>query len=98
MGTLLRLALAAACAAAAATGAGCASAVGAGGPAARTPIDPRTMVPPGIKAEWLHFADPAVAPGQEAPDFTLPTSDGGTLLSLSTFRGRPLVVVFGSYT
>lgn len=85
--TLLPLILAAGLAA------GCASA-----PAARGPVDPRTMVPPGIRPEWLHFADPTVAAGDLAPDFTLPTPDGRTLLPLSAFQGRPLVLVFGSYT
>jgi hypothetical protein len=89
-GTLLPLLLLAAAAA------GCASADP--GRDRSGPIDPRTMVPPGIRPEWLHFADPTVAPGEIAPDFTLPTPDGGTLLSLSTFQGRPLVLVFGSYT
>ena len=77
------------------TAAGCASA-SPGRP--RGSPDPRSMVPPGVKAEWLHFADPAVRPGDEGPDFTLPTPDGASSLSLSTFRGRPLVLVFGSYT
>jgi hypothetical protein len=77
----------------AAAAAGCASA-GAGGP----PPDPRTVVPPGVKQEWLHFADSRVEPGALAPDFVLPTAEGGTMLPLSTFRGRPLVVIFGSVT
>jgi hypothetical protein len=77
----------------AAAAAGCASVAGATGP-----IDPRTRIPPGIRADWLHFADSSVEPGAVAPDFTLPLPDGRTRLSLSTFRGRPLVVIFGSYT
>ena len=56
------------------------------------------MVPPGIPGDWLHFADPVVRPGDRAPDFTLATPDGRTRLSLSTFRGHPLVLIFGSYT
>lgn len=62
------------------------------------PRDPRTAVPPGVDRAFLHFTDSVVAPGDVPPDFTLPTPDGGTLLSLSTFRGRPLVLVFGSLT
>jgi thioredoxin-dependent peroxiredoxin len=31
--------------------------------------------------------------GSEAPDFTLPRSGGGEV-SLSSFRGRPVVLVF----
>lgn len=37
--------------------------------------------------------------GEEAPDFTLKTSDGKREVRLSEFRGkRPVVLVFGSYT
>jgi hypothetical protein len=80
--------------AAAAAAAGCASASGA----ARAPLDPRTQVPPGVRAEWLHFADPAVGPGDPAPRFALHTPDGRTVLSLDSFSGRPLVLIFGSWT
>lgn len=62
------------------------------------PPDPRSMAPPGVKQEWLHFHDSVVEPGAPAPDFTLATADGRNTLSLSTFRGRPLVLVFGSNT
>lgn len=43
--------------------------------------------------------DPNAGPqvGAAAPDFTLPSIDGGQV-SLSSFRGRPVVVQFGSYT
>ena len=34
-----------------------------------------------------------LVPGAEAPDFTLPRDGGGTL-SLSSFRGKPLVLFF----
>lgn len=34
-----------------------------------------------------------LAPGVEAPDFTLPR-DGGSSISLSEFRGRPVVLFF----
>ncbi len=56
------------------------------------------MIPPEVDPSWIHFTEPTVAVGARAPDFTLPTPDGRTLLSLSTFQGRPLVLVFGSYT
>ena len=79
----------------AAAASGCASARGYAG---RTPLDPRTRIPPGVRAEWTHFTDSTVGPGEVAPDFTLPTADGRSSLSLSTFRGMPLVLVFGSYT
>jgi type IV pilus biogenesis protein CpaD/CtpE len=78
----------------AAVAAGCASpAAGATGP-----IDPRTRIPPGIRQEWLHFTDPVVKEGDPAPGFELATPDGRTTLSLRDFSGRPLVLVFGSWT
>jgi peroxiredoxin len=51
-----------------------------------------------VKPEWVHFSDPVVAPGEAAPGFSLPTPDGATTVSLDLFRGRPLVLVFGSWT
>lgn len=38
-----------------------------------------------------------IRPGEEAPDFELPTVDGGSL-RLSERRGRPLLLRFGSVT
>jgi hypothetical protein len=38
-----------------------------------------------------------IQPGQDAPDFELPRSDGA-FLRLSAMRGRPVVLHFGSYT
>lgn len=38
-----------------------------------------------------------IAPGELAPDFTLPVVGGGTLV-LAELRGRPVVLHFGSYT
>ena len=73
---------------------GCASTGGASG----APRDPRSAVPPGIDASWIHFTEATVQVGDAAPDFTLPTPDGERTLSLSTFRGVPLVLVFGSHT
>ena len=43
-----------------------------------------------LKAEGIH-------PGEYAPDFELPRSDG-QFLRLSDLRGRPVVLHFGSYT
>jgi len=62
------------------------------------PDDPRSMVPPGIPDDWLHFTDASAEPGNPAPTFRLKTPDGRTILSPETFRGRPLVLVFGSWT
>lgn len=37
-------------------------------------------------------------PGQRAPDFTLPTHDGTRQISLKDLRGKPVVLIFGSFT
>lgn len=36
--------------------------------------------------------------GDAAPDFTLPRSDKSGDVTLSALRGKPVVLVFGSYT
>lgn len=36
--------------------------------------------------------------GDMAPDFCLPRLDGSGKVRLSDLRGRPVVLVFGSYT
>ena len=36
--------------------------------------------------------------GDDAPDFTLPAAKGKKDVTLSSFQGRPVVLVFGSYT
>ena len=40
-----------------------------------------------------------VAPGAQAPDFTLKDKDGKTSVTLSSFAGaKPVALIFGSYT
>ena len=39
------------------------------------------------------FGSVGIAPGQLAPDFTLPTSDGGSI-TLASLRGRPVLLEF----
>lgn len=36
--------------------------------------------------------------GDAAPDFTLPTHDGSRTITLSQCRGRPVILIFGSFT
>jgi hypothetical protein len=36
--------------------------------------------------------------GEQAPDFTLPTHDGGQSVTLSECRGKPVILIFGSFT
>ncbi|MEZ4736489.1 MAG: redoxin domain-containing protein [Caldilineaceae bacterium] len=38
-----------------------------------------------------------IQPGEQAPDFTLPRSDGGEV-QLSALRGKPVLLHFGSPT
>jgi hypothetical protein len=76
----------------------------------REMIFPRpTPVPPGVEPTPLvllkglldgDIGSPFEGPrlGQRAPDFRLQTQDGSRMLSLSDFRGKPLVIVFGSFT
>jgi hypothetical protein len=48
---------------------------------------------------WLWARGGTLSEGQPAPDFTLPTLDQKTRVTLSSHRGhRPVVLVFGSYT
>ncbi len=47
---------------------------------------------------WLWARQGALEPGQPAPDFTLSLHDQSGRVTLSAHRGRPVVLVFGSYT
>jgi len=47
---------------------------------------------------WLWARAGRLAPGDAAPDFTLSTLDHKSRVTLSSHRGRPVVLVFGSYT
>lgn len=48
---------------------------------------------------WLWARQGALAEGDRAPDFTLPTADRqGTVTLSSHFGQRPVVLIFGSYT
>jgi hypothetical protein len=51
------------------------------------------------KSMWLNARQGTLSVGDSAPDFTLPTKDRKTTVTLSAHRGvRPVVLVFGSYT
>jgi hypothetical protein len=65
---------------------------------ASQPITGRPPIPPGVPEEFLHFSDATAARGQPAPDFALPTPVGEGTIRLSSLRGKPVVLVFGSHT
>jgi hypothetical protein len=47
---------------------------------------------------WNQARAGTVQPGDMAPDFSLPTQDHLSEVALSSLRGKPVVLVFGSYT
>ena len=47
---------------------------------------------------WLWAREGELSAGDVAPDFTLPRHRGAGSVTLSQHRGRPVVLVFGSYT
>jgi hypothetical protein len=64
---------------------------------ARVP-GPMYMVMP-FETLWNRARAGTLAVGDLAPDFELPTADGGRRVRLSEFRDqRPVVLIFGSYT
>jgi hypothetical protein len=54
-------------------------------------------IPSGVDPAHLHFHDPTVGVG-DRPEFALPLLGTEQTLSLSDLRGRPTVLVFGSFT
>jgi len=60
---------------------------------------PEASRPVGWEEVKRLMARPAPAVGQPAPDFTLPTAEGTETLTRSVYQqGRPLVLIFGSFT
>lgn len=58
---------------------------------------PERMLPMFLKGEFGVFeAGPAL--GETAPDFTLPAHDGSQTVTLSQTRGKPVILIFGSFT
>lgn len=51
-----------------------------------------------MKLIWTHANAGDIEPGDLAPDFELGTLDGQSKVRLSSLRGRPVVLLFGSYT
>lgn len=68
------------------------------GAAPAADLDAPPPFPPQVPAAHVHFTRSQVKVGDAAPDFTLARAEGGGEVALSSFRGRPLVLVFGSLT
>lgn len=52
-----------------------------------------------MESMWCEARRGRLAVGQQAPDFDLATRDGGSRIHLASLRqGKPVVLVFGSYT
>jgi hypothetical protein len=47
---------------------------------------------------WFSARAGVLQPGDVAPDFSLQGFDGAARAALAEFRGKPVVLVFGSYT
>lgn len=60
------------------------------------PIPVLAIVP--FKPMWDSARGGNLYVGDRAPDFTLPRSDKSSDVTLSSLRGKPVVLVFGSYT
>jgi AhpC/TSA family len=58
---------------------------------------PAMMIVP-FEPMWNAARGGELRVGEEAPDFTLPRSDKSGDVRLSALRGKPVVLVFGSYT
>jgi hypothetical protein len=65
---------------------------------ASQPVTGRPPIPKGVAPEHVHFTDAVVARGDPAPDFTLPYAQGEGTLTLSSLRGKPVVLIFASHT
>ena len=61
---------------------------------------PQPVVWMALPAErmWLWARKGTLETGDAAPDFTLARHDGSGRVTLSALRGKPVVLVFGSYT
>lgn len=51
-----------------------------------------------FKPLWMHARAGTLHAGDMAPDFALPSMNSGQKVRLSSLRGRPVVLIFGSYT
>jgi hypothetical protein len=62
----------------------------------RAPMMSMMILP--FKPLWMSARAGHLQVGDAAPDFELPALDGGKVKLSETYRKRPVVLVFGSYT
>jgi cytochrome oxidase Cu insertion factor (SCO1/SenC/PrrC family) len=63
---------------------------------AKLPMPAMMLFP--FETLWSSARAGTLQPGDIAPDFELQTADRARTIRLSDYRGRPVVIVFGSYT
>ena len=63
---------------------------------ARLPMVSMMVLP--FEPMWMRARAGELNPGDTAPDFDLPTLDKTQQVKLSALRGKPVMLVFGSYT
>ena len=63
---------------------------------ARVPTPAMIVLP--FAPMWKQARAGTLQTGDLAPDFNLPTTDNASRVKLSAHRGKPVVLVFGSYT
>ncbi len=63
---------------------------------AHTPWPAFVVLP--FETLWMRARAGALDVGSAAPGFTLPTADHSSKVDLAALRGRPVMLVFGSYT
>jgi hypothetical protein len=51
-----------------------------------------------LETMWSRARDGNLEVGDVAPDFSLLAADRSSTVTLSSFRGRPVALIFGSYT
>ena len=56
------------------------------------------MIAVPFRPMWYSAREGALKPGDAAPDFELASADKQRVVRLSELRGRPVVLIFGSYT
>jgi len=63
---------------------------------ARLPMASMMMLP--FESMWMRARAGTLNTGDAGPDFELPTLDKTQKVKLSDLRGKPVLLVFGSYT